>query len=442
MRRRWPATAHGQIIGILLLAMIATITLMDVTLRLSRPEVPPQIPGPWPDARQVAATLSAMHAVSPDDRPRLAEALSTGVVRVTVGSHPACPPAPLTRQARDLEATLSTLLDRPVGPIEVSSCQTGSEDRALSQVRLPADDVALMVVATHATRIADILYTLMPLIVALAFLLILVILLSIWTLWRINRPLRLLANRVDSFALDVPVAPLMERGPREIRQVAHAFNRMQERVARSIEERTRMLIAVGHDLRTPLTRIKLRIDMDDTLATRQDLRRDLDLMHKMVNGALSFLNQQSDSEAWEPVDLGALVESVCIEFADCGKAVSYAGPYGLECRCQPTAIARAVSNLIDNGSRYGARVVATVSQAGDQAVIEVRDDGPGIPEEMRDVALLPFARLDPARASDGGLGLGLSIVADIVGRHRGRLSLLDAKPSGLLARIELPLGRV
>jgi signal transduction histidine kinase len=248
-----------------------------------------------------------------------------------------------------------------------------------------------------------------------------------------------MANTVEKFGLDVAVAPLPEHGPCEFRRLAQTFNRMQQRIAQLLNERSHMLMAVGHDLRTPLTRLKLRIELDDTLATRQDLLCELYLMQRMINGALSFLDNRRITEATEDVDLGSLVESICIGFADSGKDVVYTGTYGLNCSCQPTAITRAVNNLIENGCRYGTHVVADVRRQDQHVIIDIRDDGPGIPAKMREIVMQPFARLDPARASDGGLGLGLSIVRDVVRRHGAELILMDAEPKGLLVRIRLPL---
>jgi signal transduction histidine kinase len=277
-----------------------------------------------------------------------------------------------------------------------------------------------------------------PVLVGVSFLFLLVIALSVWILSRINRPLRTLVNTVEKFGQDVAITPLRVEGALEIQQLVRAFNRMQERVAILMEERRRMLMAVGHDLRTPLTRLKLRIDLEPSLSSRRDLARDLDLMQKMVDGALAYLNdERNDGEAFEMVDLGSLVESIALEFNENGHDVAFVGSYGLECSCQPTAITRAVANLIENGCRYANQIRVDVGVDGDSIFVDVIDNGPGIPQGERGRVLLPFARLDSARAAEGRLGLGLSIVSDIVRRHDGELILSDVDPHGLCARIRL-----
>lgn len=438
--RRWLLdTAQGQIIAILVGALLATFALVAMLLMAAWPAVPPLPPGPWPGALQIAAIIEALHAAPAEDRATIAEAVSTADVRVRLGSPPACARIAPGHELRDLQLILSTLLADKVGPLSVADCAAGPGAEEAGLIELPRIGAAVSVRPGADQGFPQFVLATLPVIVAVSFLLVLVIALSLWTLWRINRPLRRLASNVETFGLDVAVAPLSERGPREIRQVAQAFNRMQQRITRSVEERKRMLMAIGHDLRTPLTRLRLRVDMEQPPATRQKLLHDLDLMQRMINGALSFLADQSDAEPAEQVDLGALVESICIEFAEAGNRVTYSGAYGSECRCQPTAITRAVSNLIENGCRYGSTVEARVSHTRDEAVIEIRDDGPGIPAEMRGAVLEPFARLDTARAAEGRLGLGLSIVQEIVRRHGGQIILADAQPSGLLVRLVLPL---
>jgi signal transduction histidine kinase len=437
MRRWLPETAQGQILAILLGALLATFALFPTVMTLDRPAAPPLPPGPWSAALQIAPIVAALQAAPPADRPNIAAAVSTPDLGVSIGPAPACERTAPGRHARDLRRILLGLLGNRSAPPSVAECKGQSGTADAIRIELPKDGISLSV--RDSPDVREIVLATLPLTVAIGFALILIVALSLWTLWRINRPLRSLALTVERFGHDVAVAPLPADGPLDVRRVAQAFNRMQERIVRSIEERKRMLMAIGHDLRTPLTRLMLRVEMDETLASRQYLMRDLELMRKMVNGSLAFLDDHGDREAFETVDLGALIESICIEFSEAGKQVSYRGSYGPECRCQPTAMTRAVGNLIENGCRYGTHVAADVRRNGASAVIEISDDGPGIPAAMRETVLAPFVRLDPARAADGGLGLGLSIVHDIVRRHRGELALAAAEPSGLVVRIVLPL---
>lgn len=438
MRHRFPDTVQGQIVAILLGALLATFLLIALVLELTRPDVPPAPPGPWPGALRVAAALEALHAAPPEVRTAIGAAMSDDQIQVFVGAPPPCSTLPETHHGRDLRLILDILLQNRIGPLVSRNCISPS-GKADAQIAIPGDGVTVTARLDAHHRFSQNLMLVLPLAVGLAFLLILLVVLSLWTLWRVNQPLRRMARTVERFGVEAAVDPLSETGLREFRRLAQTFNRMQRRIAQLVAERSQMLMAVSHDLRTPLTRLKLRIELDDAQAPRQVLLRELDLMHRMIDGALSFLNDRQDMEPVEEVDLGILVESICLEFADAGKGVTYIGAYGLICPCQPTAMTRVVNNLIENACRYGTQVEADVRRQDDHAVIDIKDDGPGVPAAMRERILEPFARLDSARASDGGLGLGLSIVRDVVRRHDGTLTLMDAEPRGLLVRITLPL---
>ena len=437
MRLRLPATVQGQIIAILFGAVPAALVLVAALMHVTRPPPPPRSHGPWPDAQHIATIIEALQAARPEDRRRIAAAVSTAEIRVHVGEPVACTTMAPAPDTQELQASLARATADRAGPVSVTGCAPEPGLYGECLVAFPREDTRISIVKEPPPNFPRMMT--LPLMIALPLLLTLVIALSAWAVARVSRPLRLLAANVEQFGLDIAVAPLSEEGPLEIRQVARSFNHMQERIARSVEERRRMLLAIGHDLRTPLTRLKLRIDMDDASAKRPYLLRDVQLMHRMVNGALAFLVDHSDGEPIERVDLGALVESICIEFAEAGEEVAFSGAYGLECQCQATAVMRAVSNLIENGCRYGKNVSASIRRDGDLAVIEVEDRGPGIPPDMRQQVLAPFVRLDKARRADGSLGLGLAIVQEVARRHRGEVHLLEAVPHGLLVRLVLPL---
>ncbi|WP_284948234.1 ATP-binding protein [Acidisoma cladoniae] len=440
MRRLFPDSVQGQIIAILVAALLATLVLTAALLTLTGPAFPPLPPGPWPNAMQVAADIHALGAAPPAARAEIARAMSTEQVTIRSGEMLPCHVVPAGITDRNLQLVLRTLLPDEPEQVSIRRCseEAGGEETTDIVLALAGDAPWTLRAYSHGS-FPQIVFVTLPLTVAVSFLLVLVVALSFWTLWRINRPLRNLVATVEQFGLDVAIAPLPEQGPREIRRVAQTFNRMQERIARFMEERQRMLMAIGHDLRTPLTRLRLRIELDEAPTTGYHLLHDLDLMNRMINGALSYLSDRTAVEAREDVDLGALVESLCIDASEAGKYVTYIGAFGPICRCQPIAITRAINNLLENGSRYGTHVIADVWRREGEAVIDIRDDGPGIPADMRAIAVVPFARLDSARPLDGGLGLGLSIVQEIVHRHAGHMSLLDADPPGLLVRLIIPL---
>lgn len=441
MKRLLPDTVQGQIVAILVGALLATFILIAMALRLTRPEIIPMPPGPWPSSLRISGALQALHAAPAEARAAIAESLTNEQTRVVVGAPPACQDVPESRHGRDVRLIVDILTSGRVGPLVYRNCRSATASReVVVQVEMPDDQVTVISELYLEQRFLLSIMVVLPLAVGFAFLLILLVVLSLWTLWRVNRPLRRMARTIERFSLNAAEDPLPESGPREFRRLAQAFNRMQRRMAQMIRERSHMLMAVGHDLRTPLTRLKLRIELGDEDAPRQVLIRELDLMHRMIDGALSFLNDHQSKEAFEDVDLGALVESICIEFAESGRPVAYVGTYGLICACQPTAMTRAVNNLIENACRYATQVEAAARREDGCAVIEIKDDGPGIPADKREAVLAPFARLDEARASAGGLGLGLAIVRDVAQRHGAQLQLLDADPHGLLVRLRLPLG--
>jgi signal transduction histidine kinase len=256
--------------------------------------------------------------------------------------------------------------------------------------------------------------------------------------------LRNFAKAAEEFSLEGEHKLLPETGPKEIQQAAKAFNRMRERIAGLVDDRTRMLGAIGHDLRTPITRLRLRAEFIEDEKTRRDILKDLDRMNRMVDSALSYIRDGMEREAKVPVDLGSLLRTVVDNFADVGENVGYEGQEHLAVSARPDALVRAVENLIENALKFGSRAVVRVRRTeGNSVVIEVEDDGDGIPEAQRAAMLEPFVRGDPARSEpSSGFGLGLSITAAIARAHGGRLALGSGRLGGLLASISLPIGEV
>lgn len=272
----------------------------------------------------------------------------------------------------------------------------------------------------------------------LLFLVASVTLLGIWAGRALSSPLSAFARAAESFSLNQSSQPLPENGPEEIRSAARALNRMRERIGALMNDRTRMLAAISHDLRTPLTRLRLRSELIEDPAQRTQTVRDLDQMQSMLESVLSLLRSESQVKP-TLVDVAALLEMVCEQFTDSGHAVSYSGPARAAFVLRPDEIVRAVSNLVHNATRFGTRVEVALSTSEDRLVIEVSDDGPGIPDERKAAMLEPFVRGEDARTMDdtAGFGLGLSIAQAIVTAHGGTLELLDNAPTGLRVRLLL-----
>ena len=233
---------------------------------------------------------------------------------------------------------------------------------------------------------------------------------------------------------------LRENGPREIAQVAAALNEMRRRIQALVDERTRTLAAISHDLRTPLARLGLRAERASDPTLRGSMLRDIALLDGMLDEALAYLREGGSPEPIHRVDLPSLLQTICAEFTDVGNTVSYEGPGRLTFACRQRALTRAITNVIENGTKHGSSVTVTlhVTEA-DGIRIDISDDGPGIPKELMERVFEPFFKADPTRSSSRrtGFGLGLSIARDIVRSHDGEIELLDHTSRGATFQITL-----
>ncbi len=264
-------------------------------------------------------------------------------------------------------------------------------------------------------------------------------LITVLVLRRMTRPLKGLARAADAFGRGLEVAPLEEGGPEEIRHTVHAFNLMQERLKRFVEDRTRMLAAIGHDLRTPITSLRIRAEFVEDEETRAKIIETLDEMQRMIEAALSFLREEAATEPARTVDLAALVESLVADSADLGWEVDFRAEARPVLRCRSDSLRRALRNLIENAVRYGERARVRLERGRDEVRIIIEDDGPGIPPEMMERAFEPFFRLEKSRSREtGGIGLGLAIARTIARSHGGDLRLVNRREGGLRAILTLP----
>ena len=251
------------------------------------------------------------------------------------------------------------------------------------------------------------------------------------------RAIRRLATAVEAFGIGRDAGPIRPEGATEVRQAAVAFNRMQERIRRFLSQRTEMLAGVSHDLRTPLTRLRLSVEMlPRTEALRQDIDEmaaDLAEMESMIGGYLAFARGEGLEQA-EPVNLTALLDEVAAGARRSGATVTLSAPAELSLSLRAGAVRRAIANLIDNASRHAHHVLLTAEPQGKSVLVTVDDDGPGIPEERRESVFRPFES-----DTTGGTGLGLTIARDIVRAHGGDIVLGNSPMGGLRAQIRLPV---
>lgn len=255
---------------------------------------------------------------------------------------------------------------------------------------------------------------------------------------RISRPLRRLTRSVESLGRGEELALLPEEGPADIRATVAAFNRMQIRLRRFLEDRTRMLAAISHDLRTPITSLRLRAEFIADEETREKIASGLDELKEMAEAALSFAQSEAETEPTRVVEMNALLQSLCDDLADLGWDVKFQSAGRLPYPCRPAALRRAVRNVIENAVRYGGRAEVSLIVSPDAVSIVVEDGGPGIPEEDQERVFDPFVRLEASRNREtGGVGLGLSIARSILRGHGGDIEFGRGR-GGFQVRLDLP----
>lgn len=271
-------------------------------------------------------------------------------------------------------------------------------------------------------------------------LLVLVLIAALYVATRgITRPLSGLARAAETIGRGERASPLPEQGARELRDAARAFNTMQERLHRYLDSRTGVLAAMSHDLKTPLTRLRLQVEtLIDDAALRERLGRELDEMESLVRGALALFRGLDEQEAIEPLDVDALVESVRRGFAEMGHEVSVTGHSSGPFPGRPQALKRCLTNLVSNAVKFGERAHIDVHDGAALRIV-VSDEGPGIAQEFLERVFEPFFRLESSRNRDtGGSGLGLSIARDVAQAHGGTLRLRNRSRGGLEAELRLP----
>ncbi len=266
------------------------------------------------------------------------------------------------------------------------------------------------------------------------------LIIAIWATHRLSRPWTQLAKAADRFGVDVNAPAIDVSGPSEVRQAAQAFNRMQGRLRRFISDRTQMLAAISHDLRTVLTRMKLRAEFIEDTTQREKLQADIDEMNAMLAATLSFARDDVEAEPAAKTEITSLLSTLCDDLSDTGEAVRFHSDATVYARVHPVSLRRALSNLIANAIRYGHEADVTLTTEKDYLLITVADRGPGIAESERENVFSPFYRLESSRNREtGGTGLGLTIARTIIRRHGGDIQLSDRPGGGLLVKVTLPL---
>ena len=420
----------GQITALVLASIAGIHLVLTASFLLHRPD-PSFDPGPG----QLAAVAKLLGAAPSAERPRLIADIARAFPQLDIASLPPGQ-APAPGESRDFGRRE---LQRHLGDSYRIFGLAGEGNAGRSGIVLP--DSAMISANILPDQRPP--FWSGPWMMTLLFAFISVALLSLWAARALTAPLSSFASAAENFSLNGGAAPLPERGPAEIRSVAKALNRMRDRITVLIEDRTRMLAAISHDLRTPITRMRLRVEFIEDDVHRRRMLRDLDQMRSMLESVLSFLRNDSRLEAMTLVDVATTLQLVADQFADMGHRVAYDGPAHAMVTARPDDLHRGVTNLVENAARFGAEVTVRLGVSADSITIEVEDDGPGISDARKAFMLEPFVRGDDARNMDeaAGFGLGLSIARAIALAHGGALSLHDRQPSGLIVRVWLPVGQ-
>jgi signal transduction histidine kinase len=422
----------GQIAALVIASIVAIHLILTAIFLINRPEPP----DPTIDRghAQLAAAVQLLGSASAAERPRLYVDIARAFPQLDIESLPPGPvPAASDADGLDLRS-LHRRLDSSYRIFPFA--RDGDNHR----VGIALPDGAMI----SAKILPDLrqrpIWT-APWMVTLLFAIVSVSMLGLWAARALTAPLSSIAKAAENFSLNGAAPSLPERGPEEIRSVAKALNRMRERITTLIDDRTKMLAAISHDLRTPITRMRIRSEFIEDDMHRHRMLSDLDQMRSMLESVLSFLRNDRKLEAMTLTDIASTLQLITDQFTDMGHKVIYDGPAHAMATVRPDDLHRSVTNLVENAARFGAVATIHLGVSPDIVMIEVEDDGPGISDARKDVMLEPFVRGDDARNMDetAGFGLGLSIARAVVLAHGGTLSLNDRQPHGLIVRIELPV---
>ena len=255
----------------------------------------------------------------------------------------------------------------------------------------------------------------------------------------VSAPLGRFALAATRLGTDVDAPPMSEAGPTEIRRAAQAFNQMQRRVRHFMDERMHMLAAASHDLRTPITRLKLRAELIEDAEQRAKTLKDLDEMEAVIASTIAYAREETTNEPRTEVDLGRLIEEIRTDLAEAGHTVTVEGPARLVYVGRATALKRAFANLMGNAVTYGDAAVVRLGDEGGRVVITIEDSGPGIPQAELEKVFEPFYRLERSRSREtGGAGLGLAVARTVIRGHGGEVTLSNRAQGGLRQEVVLP----
>ena len=478
MRRLLPRSLTGRLLALLLLALVASHAIAFAVFRVERLDAV-QAAHREQILSRAASTVQLLEDTPQALHERVLESATTPNIRFWLSPDSHLEDTPRTRRERRIAERLSRSLEGDVGEVRVRVLHKhgfwfhlwpgdarkdrrpsdwhrfdAQEKRAWRDQR-PWHDrrrrPELIISIQQATgpwlNVATVkppppvgwawpsLISMLVMAVAIAAIVILM-------LRRIAGPLRRLAAASDGLGRGETAQALPEEGPEEVRQTTRAFNRMSTRLQRFVQDRTTMLAAVSHDLRTPITTLRLRAELLDDEEARAKMLETLEEMQHMVEATLAFAREDADRETTRKVDLTALLGSLCDDLSDLGRDVGFAGSERLPLLCRPISLKRALRNLIENAIRYGERARVRLEDQNDMVLVIIEDDGPGLPQHLMQQVFEPFFRQEKSRSRDtGGIGLGLAIARSIVRGHGGEIELSNRDGGGLRVLVRLPKGQ-
>lgn len=439
MKRWLPDSLRGRTLLVLLLGLTLSHTASMAIHYTDRGHALEVFGGEMAD--RIVTTAHLLDQTPPGDRGRIASALSSGTLNVVWGANgPAVPTAPEDWRT-DMMATLITErmkeAARPnlkifYGPAAGTS---GGEEALHVSVQLSDASWAAFVTPLFIPQ----RFWSLRLILSMSLMGAAVIALSVWAVRALSEPIATFVHAAERLGVDVKASPIPEDGPVEVRSAARVFNEMQQRIRRFIDDRLQMIAAISHDLRTPITRLRLRAELVADAEQRRRMLQDLNEMESMISATLDFARDDASDEQREIVDLVSLVQTVCDDFSDMDHEVSFHGHGRIRHSCRPGAMRRAISNIVENAIKYGDRARVSIAERGCRVVVQVDDDGPGIEQEERDRVFAPFYRIEQSRSREtGGVGLGLTVARTVVRAHGGEVFLKQADSGGLRVELVFP----
>lgn len=427
-------TIHGQITAIIVLALLIVVTAGPMLERWLRSD---------PLAADIEEVADRMHAMAnvlavatPDEREMLISTAQRSGWNVSLEPRSLSQQFEASAPQESIWNRLMEWLFPPDGFTEPLGGWRTFLDGA-RVVAVEVDDANMLITPVSAEGVfrGNFLGQWSYYAVAL---LTLIVLFSAFAIWAIMLPLRRIADAALNADISNDAKVFEERGSVEIIALARALNSMRKRITIMVESRTRMLRGISHDLRTPLTRLRLRVEHLPEMQTRDAMLADIQHLDSLLSQSLDYLRDSHAQEVFERTDIASMLQTIASEFADMGFDIVYRGPNRLITTCKPLAMTRALSNLCDNATKFGTSVTVELHERSGSIAIDVIDDGPGIAPPDQQRALEPFVKIDEARSgTKSGFGLGLSIVSEIMQQHAGKLEFLERQPHGLIVRLTL-----